>query len=44
LKPFEDKELQTAIEMALYKHKMERKLKENEQCSLQPSEHRRMQS
>jgi len=31
LKPFEDKELQTAIEMALYKHKMERKLKENEQ-------------
>lgn len=28
LKPFEDKELLTSIEMALYKHKMERKLKE----------------
>jgi len=30
LKPFEVRELQTAIEMALYKHKMERKLKESE--------------
>ncbi|MBU7019052.1 MAG: PAS domain S-box protein [Theionarchaea archaeon] len=31
LKPFEDRELHTAIEMALYKHKMEKKLKESEQ-------------
>ena len=31
LKPFEGKELQTAIEMALYKHRMERRLRENEQ-------------
>jgi PAS domain S-box-containing protein len=31
LKPFEERELYTTIEMALYKHKMERKLKENEQ-------------
>ncbi|MCJ7617786.1 MAG: response regulator [Desulfobacterales bacterium] len=31
LKPFQKKELYTTIEMALYKHKMERKLKENEQ-------------
>lgn len=30
LKPFEERELLTAIEMALYKHKMERKLKESE--------------
>jgi len=30
LKPFEERELHTAIEMALYKHKMERKLKESE--------------
>lgn len=28
LKPFEGKELQTAIEMALYKHQMDRKLRE----------------
>ena len=31
LKPFQERELYTTIEMALYKHKMERKLKENEQ-------------
>lgn len=31
LKPFEDRELHTIIEIALYKHKMERKLKENEE-------------
>ena len=31
LKPFEEKDLQIAIEMALYKHQMERQLKEREQ-------------
>ncbi len=31
LKPFEDQELRITIEIALYKHRMERKLKENEQ-------------
>jgi len=31
LKPFEDREIQSAIEMALYKHKMEQKLKESEE-------------
>jgi two-component system cell cycle sensor histidine kinase/response regulator CckA len=31
LKPFEEKELHTAVEIALYKHQMERKLKESEQ-------------
>ncbi len=31
LKPFEERELHTTIEMALYKHEMERKLKESEQ-------------
>jgi len=31
LKPFEERELQTTIEMALYRHEMERKLKESEQ-------------
>jgi PAS domain S-box-containing protein len=31
LKPFEERELHTAIEMALYKHEAERKLKESEQ-------------
>lgn len=31
LKPFEDREIQSAIEMALYKHKMEKKLKESEE-------------
>ena len=31
LKPFEERELQTAIEMALYKHKMQRMLKESQQ-------------
>ncbi|MFZ1289619.1 MAG: ATP-binding protein [Melioribacteraceae bacterium] len=30
IKPFEERELNTTIEMALYKHKMEAKLKENE--------------
>ena len=30
IKPFEDRELHTTVEMALYKHKMESKLKENE--------------
>jgi PAS domain S-box-containing protein len=30
VKPFGDRELRSAVEMALYKHKMERKLKENE--------------
>lgn len=30
VKPFKDREIQAAIEMALYKHKMEKKLKENE--------------
>ncbi len=30
LKPFEDRELQTCIEMALYKHAMELRLQENE--------------
>ncbi|VTR92979.1 multi-sensor hybrid histidine kinase : Multi-sensor hybrid histidine kinase OS=Spirochaeta smaragdinae (strain DSM 11293 / JCM 15392 / SEBR 4228) GN=Spirs_1827 PE=4 SV=1: Response_reg: PAS_4: HisKA: HATPase_c: Response_reg [Gemmata massiliana] len=30
LKPYEDRDLQTAIEMALYKHEMERRLRENE--------------
>ena len=31
IKPFEEKELNTAIEMALYKHKMEKRLKESEE-------------
>ncbi len=31
LKPFEEKEIRTTIEMALYKHQMERKLHESEQ-------------
>ncbi len=31
LKPFEARELQVTIEMALYRHRMEKKLKENEQ-------------
>jgi PAS domain S-box-containing protein len=31
IKPFEEKELNTTIEMALYKHRMEAKLKESEQ-------------
>ncbi|MCZ6623010.1 MAG: GAF domain-containing protein, partial [Deltaproteobacteria bacterium] len=31
LKPFEDRELHTAIQMGLYKHNMERKLRESEQ-------------
>ncbi len=31
LKPFEDREIQSAIEMAIYKHKMEQKLKESEE-------------
>lgn len=31
IKPFDERELYTAIEMALYKHEMEKKLKENEQ-------------
>jgi len=31
LKPFEDRQLHITIEMAFYKHKMERKLRENEQ-------------
>ncbi|MEA2083146.1 MAG: response regulator [Thermodesulfobacteriota bacterium] len=31
LKPFEERELHTSIEMALYKHKMEKKIKESEQ-------------
>ena len=31
LKPFEDREIQSAIEMALYKHQMELKLKESEE-------------
>jgi len=30
LKPFEDRQLHITIEMALYKHRMEKKLKENE--------------
>ena len=31
LKPYEDKDLQIAIEIGLYKHKMNRRLRENEQ-------------
>jgi two-component system, cell cycle sensor histidine kinase and response regulator CckA len=31
LKPYEDRDLQTAIEIGLYKHKQERRLRENEQ-------------
>lgn len=31
IKPFDDRELQVAVEIALYKHKMERKLKEREE-------------
>ncbi|MBU7026550.1 MAG: response regulator, partial [Theionarchaea archaeon] len=31
LKPFEDRELHTAIEMALYKHEMEKKVRESQQ-------------
>ena len=31
IKPFEDRELNSTIEIALYKHKMERKLKESEE-------------
>jgi PAS domain S-box-containing protein len=31
LKPFEDRELHTAIEIALYKHEVEKKVKESEQ-------------
>jgi len=36
LKPFEERELHTSIEMGLYKHKMEKKLRESEEnyCSL----------
>lgn len=34
LKPFEETELRTTIKMALYKHEMERKLKEREQWYL----------
>ena len=30
LKPFEEKDIRTTVEMALYKHKMEKKLKESE--------------
>ena len=30
LKPYEDKDLQTAIEIGLYKHEMQRRLRENE--------------
>ncbi len=30
IKPFEERELQTAIEMALYKHEMEKRLRESE--------------
>lgn len=37
LKPFEEKELQTAVEMALYKHKMER-----ERAKLVIDEHQRL--
>lgn len=33
IKPFEDKELRTAIEMALYKHKIERRLRESEETA-----------
>lgn len=31
IKPFEDRKLKTAVDMALYKHKMEKKLRESEQ-------------
>ena len=31
IKPFEDRELRSTIEIALYKHKIEKKLKENEE-------------
>jgi PAS domain S-box-containing protein len=31
LKPFEEKEIQTTIEMALYKHQMEKKVRDSEQ-------------
>ena len=31
LKPYEDKDLQTAIEIGLYRHKMDRRMRENEQ-------------
>ena len=31
LKPFEDREIQSAIEMAIYKHQMEKKLKKSEE-------------
>jgi PAS domain S-box-containing protein len=31
VKPFEEREVRTAIEIALYKHKVEKKLKENEE-------------
>jgi two-component system cell cycle sensor histidine kinase/response regulator CckA len=31
LKPYEDKDLRTAIEISMYKHQMERRLRENEQ-------------
>ncbi len=31
LKPFEDREIQSAMEMALYKHEMEKKLKASEE-------------
>lgn len=34
IKPFDKRELHTAIEIALYKHQMERQLKENEQWLL----------
>src|SRR5687767_14224575 len=34
LKPFEERELHTTIEMALYRHKMEKQLKEREQWFL----------
>jgi len=35
LKPFEDKELNSILEIALYKHRMERKLKETQQELIQ---------
>ncbi len=31
LKPYDDKDLQTAIEIGMYRHRMQRKMRENEQ-------------
>jgi len=36
IKPFEDRELHSSVEIAIYKHEMDRKLKESENGSPPP--------